>query len=151
MEVITINADKTGVLKEACEHVKDYSEIQPAIDGMKELLFGAYNGKGKGLAAPQVGINKRFFLIRFGNRIEVFINPEITKYGNVKEVHKEGCLSILGAWYEVERSRKIEVRYQDENMNIRRVKFHDFDAIAFQHEMNHCDGILISDIGKRVA
>jgi peptide deformylase len=150
MKVITVNKDKNGALKQTCQLVQD-DEIRDVINGMKELLLGAYNGTGKGLAAPQVGVNLRFFILRFGNRIDVFINPVIIKYGEVKVKSQEGCLSVPGAWYEVTRSRKIEVKYFNENMLLCRAKFTGFDAIAFQHERDHLDGILICDKGKLVA
>ena len=160
MEVITINSPdfKSGVLKQKCETVLlgdmspvDLVDLWENIDQMKSLLRGAYNGTGKGLAAPQVGINKRFFLIRFGVQIEVFINPEITRYGGIKISGREGCLSVPDARYEVERSRKVTVKYFDESMISREREFTGFDAVAIQHEYDHLNGILISDIGRKSA
>jgi peptide deformylase len=150
MKVIEVNASNSKVLHQPCEPVNDIQEIQPYIDGMKELLFGAYNGRGKGLAAPQVGVNKRFFILRFGGHIDAFINPKVTKYGNVIVNSPEGCLSVPGKWFEVKRSRKIEVSYLNEKMFPVRTKFSDFNAIAFQHELDHLSGKLICDIGKEV-
>lgn len=150
MQVITIDTDKTGILKAVCEPVINFEEIDAIDHQMEQLLIGAYSGTGKGLAAPQVGVNKRFFILRFGNRIDVFINPEIIKAGHEKVAYGEGCLSVPGTYYKVSRPRKIEVRYFDENMTVRKAKFHDFDAVAFQHELDHLNGILISDKGKAV-
>ena len=151
MKVITVNADKTGILKQVCEPVKSFAEIDATIHQMEQLLFGAYNGTGKGLAAPQVGCNKRFFIIRFGNRIDVFINPQIVKYGEKRKKGIEGCLSVPGEWFEVERCKRVEIVYQDHNMELQRVKFFNFDAVAIQHEFDHMNGVLICDKGKKVA
>jgi peptide deformylase len=150
MEVVKVNTPDRKVLHQSCEPVNDIQEIQPYIDGMKELLFRAYNGNGKGLAAPQVGLNKRFFILRFGNSIQAFINPKITKLGTVTVDSEEGCLSIPDKWFKVRRSRKIEVSYLNEKMLPVRTKFHDFDAIAFQHELDHLSGKLICDTGNEM-
>ena len=150
MQVVTLNEDKTGILHRQCELVDNLRSVEKHIEGMKELLFGAYNGTGKGLAAPQVGLNKRMFILRFGNSIEVFINPEIIKAGSNKITIGEGCLSVPGTYYNVTRPRKIGVKYLNERMLPQRAKFHDFDAVAFQHELDHLDGVLICDKGKAV-
>jgi peptide deformylase len=71
--------------------------------------------------------------------------------GDVKIETAEGCLSIPDQWFVVSRSRKIDVRYLDENLQVRKCRFHDFDAVAFQHELDHLDGILICDKGREVA
>ena len=148
MEVITIRTDKTGILKQVCEPVKSFEEIDATIHQMEQLLLGAYNGTGKGLAAPQVGCNKRFFVIRFGNQIDVFINPQIVKYGEKRKKGIEGCLSVPGEWFEVERHKRIEIEYLDCFMKPQRIKFFNFDAVAIQHEYDHLNGICISDKGK---
>ena len=147
MEVIKVNDLDAFVLKQKCYPIESADELYQ-ISGMKSLLRGAYNGTGKGLAAPQVGINKRFFLIRFGAQIEVFVNPEITRYGGIKVTGKEGCLSVPGYWYEVERSKKVTVKYFNESMILQEREFNGFDAVAIQHEYDHLNGILICDIGS---
>jgi peptide deformylase len=149
MDIITIDADKKNILKTVCKPIESLNANELLIiERMKEILLEAYNGTGKGLAAPQVGINRRFFILRFGNRIETFINPEIIKSSSEKVTFSEGCLSVPGTYYKVSRSRRIEVRYYDETLIVRKAKFHDFDAVAFQHELDHLNGILICDKGK---
>jgi peptide deformylase len=153
MQVVTLNNQGVNILRQQSSPVTadELPELASTIESMKQLLSGAYDGIGKGLAAPQVGINKRFFVLRFGNRFQTFINPEIIKMGDVKTETAEGCLSIPDQWFVVSRSRKIDVRYLDENLQVRKCRFHDFDAIAFQHELDHLDGILICDKGREVA
>jgi peptide deformylase len=107
------------------------------INFLAEMFALMDQHKGLGLAAPQVGLPARFFITSWG---EVFVDPEIIpieEYGKV--VVPEGCLSIPGETYEVERWRVVEVNGK---------RYGDVAAIVIQHEADHLDGILISEKGK---
>jgi peptide deformylase len=152
MEVITVD-DNPNVLHKKCDLFTPDSIVvsfQSIINQMKDILLVAYAGHGKGLAAPQVGITERFFILKLGSQVKVFINPEITKYSTHKIIKGEACLSIPDKWFRVTRSRRIEVKYQDENFCWKRATFCDYDAVAFQHEFDHLNGVLISDIGQEI-
>jgi len=159
MEVITINSPdfKSKILKQNCLTVLlgdmspvDLADLWENISQMKSLLCGSYNGTGKGLAAPQVGINKRFFLIRFGDQIETFINPKMVPSTGLKIKSVEACLSLPESSYDVKRYTKVVVEWTNESMQQRHKEFIGFDAVAIQHEYDHLNGILISDIGSKV-
>ena len=110
---------------------------------------------GLGLAAPQVGIMKRAFVIdtsalfadnqEFEKYEHFFMNPEIL-WQSPKEVYfKEGCLSIPGIWEDVLRADKIRIRYSDIHFNTVEEEFEGIKARIFQHEYDHLEGILFID------
>uniref|UniRef100_A0A7V4JR83 Peptide deformylase n=1 Tax=Thermodesulfobacterium geofontis TaxID=1295609 RepID=A0A7V4JR83_9BACT len=121
-------------------------ELKKVIDKMAETM---YKAKGIGLAANQVGILKRFFIMdvsqREGkNKLEVYINPEIiSAEGEI--VYEEGCLSIPGYFAPVKRYAKIYIKAYDINGNPIEKELDEISAIAFQHEYDHLEGILFID------
>jgi peptide deformylase len=135
---------------ESLEEVNQYLDV---FKEMKQLLkpknFGSDNHNGLGLALPQTGINKRGFVFRKGDHYEIAINPKILKYSLKKKLYDESCLSIPEEWYIVERSFELSVVYRDINFNIKPDRLLYRDAEVFQHEYDHLDGVLISDIGAR--
>lgn len=110
---------------------------------------------GIGLAAPQVGVNKRLFVIevrpndRYGNlpsiSFEVFINPVILKFERRTSDFEEGCLSVDNFRIIINRPRGLWVRWQDQTGRFYRQKLTGVRARVFQHEYDHLEGILISD------
>ena len=110
---------------------------------------------GIGLAAPQVGVNKRLFVIevqpndRYGNLpsipFEVFINPVILKFDRRTSDFEEGCLSVDNFRIIINRPRSLWVRWQDQTGRFYRQKLTGVRARVFQHEYDHLEGILISD------
>lgn len=109
---------------------------------------------GLGLAGPQVGILKNIFVIdtsplekqETGMVEKVCINPEILYFNSeFKEYYNEGCLSIPGIYEDVLRPGEIEVRYRDENFDIKEEKLTGLVARIFQHEYDHLKGILFID------
>lgn len=121
-------------------------KFQIFIDDMIKTMKKA---GGVGLAAPQVNISKRLFVIKpsFRSKAEVFINP-ILEYLDAagKKMSTEGCLSIPGKQFTVERYKEIHIRYEDRNGKMISEKADGFRAIVIQHEFDHLNGILISDI-----
>ncbi len=111
------------------------------LDDMKETLIKA---NGAGLAAPQVGVLRRIFIVTDGNDFIECINPVIVKSSG-KQVGQEGCLSVKGKWGEVERPNKVTVKAFDRFGNPFTVKAEGFMARAFCHENDHLDGIVYVD------
>ena len=111
------------------------------LDDMKETLIKA---NGAGLAAPQVGVLRRVFIVTDGNDFIECINPVIVKSSG-KQVGQEGCLSVKGKWGEVERPNKVTVKAFDRFGNPFTVKAEGFMARAFCHENDHLDGIVYVD------
>ena len=110
---------------------------------------------GVGLAAPQVGVNERFIVVEMpkegfeddpqAGQLFVLVNPEIVRARGKKEPGDEGCLSIPGYIGEVMRHTQITVKGQNLEGKEVRVKAFDFLARAFQHEIDHLDGVLFID------
>ena len=100
--------------------------------------------KGVGLAAPQIGINKRIIILDCGNSILEMINPEIsTAEGSIQIT--EACLSIPGAEVKPKRAGEIRVKGLDRNFKPVRFYLKGLPAVIAQHEIDHLDGILITD------
>lgn len=122
-------------------------EVQALIENMFETM---YDAPGVGLAAPQVGINKRILVVDVG-RLEgetqkpdpqVIINPVITiKEGTI--VWEEGCLSLPQLIVPMERSKKVVVEGLSREGKPIKLLGEDLLAVAFQHEIDHLDGILL--------
>ena len=121
-------------------------EIQALIDDMAETMYAA---PGVGLAANQIGVDLRIFVLDCAGEDEpsdfrVFINPEIfEKDGQV--VWNEGCLSFPGVSEEIKRAEHVKVRALDRDGKSFEVEAHGLLAVAIQHETEHLDGVLMID------
>jgi len=122
-------------------------EIEKLLDDMAETM---YDAPGVGLAAPQVGINLRVIVIDISARQEdspgliELINPVIISTEGV-QVQEEGCLSIPGFSSEVKRKTKVKVQGLDRNGKLVEYEGNGLLDRAFQHEIDHIDGILYID------
>lgn len=117
-------------------------EVQTLIKNMKETMQKA---EGLGIAAPQVGSTQRVCIARIGKRVTALINPAITWKSEETGVHEEGCLSLPGVWLRITRPTDIVVTYQDETGATQERKLSGMDARVVQHEIDHLDGVLITD------
>jgi peptide deformylase len=122
------------------------SDIQKLIDDMVETMYAA---PGIGLAAPQIGVSLRIFVIdlslgRKPDDLMVFVNPEFVVLEGM-QLEEEGCLSVPGFNATVARPMRAVVRGLDRNGTMRAVEGTDLLARAFQHEMDHLDGKLFLD------
>ena len=116
----------------------------------KDLIDTMYDADGVGLAAPQIGINKRIFVMDCSSENEekdcrVVINPEIEHASEELGSYKEGCLSIPGITEEISRPKVIKVLYQDINGVLQQDTYDDLWSICFQHELDHLNGKLFID------
>ena len=126
-------------------------KMDPVVVFDKELEFLAeqmfetmYSLRGIGLAAPQVGINQRIFVMDVGEGPLAIINPKITKkMGN--DVLEEGCLSIPEVTINIARPQQITVKYMDENGKTMEITCEDLTARVIQHETDHLNGKLVID------
>jgi peptide deformylase len=132
------------VLERPTEAVTEFNaELRRFVDDMFESMYAA---KGIGLAAPQVGVLKRLTVIdlSFQERPEdriILINPEIILREG-KQYEEEGCLSLPEIREKVSRAAKVKVRAQDLEGNWFGMEGTELLARAFQHEIDHLDGIL---------
>lgn len=139
------------VLRQKCvdvnpEEIND--EFRAFIDDMFETMIGA---NGCGLAAPQVGVAKRFFVLIADDDVRrVFINPQILKTSAELESYEEGCLSIPGFSENISRPASVSVTALDQNG--KRFTIENATGLlarTIQHENDHLDGILYIDHGDK--
>ncbi len=129
-------------------------EIKKLIRDMFDTMEDAH---GLGLAAPQIGVLKRVVVVGFdrsdrypelnGNGIEhkILINPEIEQLEEAGEGFWEGCLSVPGMRGYVERPRRIRLKWYDEDEEFHDEIIEGFDAVVYQHECDHLEGVLYID------
>ncbi|PLX29296.1 MAG: peptide deformylase [Alphaproteobacteria bacterium] len=124
-------------------------ETSSLVDGAIELM---YRENGAGLAAPQFGIHKTFFVMdisdketREGEHLQVFINPQITYMSDEMVTLTEGCLSLPGVSAEVTRPEKIRVQYLDRDFKEHENDFCHWQARCILHEYDHLVGKLYID------
>ena len=134
------------VLKQkSSEILKDYINLKELISDMYETM---HSSKGIGLAAVQIGIPIKLFVIE--SRIEeepilfhkVFINPIIVKEHGDNVTFTESCLSIPKFYGYVERKSNIDIEYYNENWELQKETYSGFKARIIQHEYDHLEGIL---------
>jgi len=117
----------------------------------KEMFLVMYATQGVGLAAPQVGINKRLMVYNESGDPKkwmsetVMINPKIVEFSEAKDVEQEGCLSFPDMGGDVERSKWIKVEAQNLKGKKMKKKFKGWEARIFQHEYDHLDGTVYID------
>jgi peptide deformylase len=144
------------VLRKVAEPIdKDYPKLDELIQNMYETMVHA---EGVGLAAPQVGLPIRLLVIdlapfkeddpELGSFKITMINPEILEESEEEIAMDEGCLSIPGISEAVIRPEYIKVKYQDENFNELIGEFDGFRARVIQHEYDHLEGQLFTDLVK---
>ena len=95
-----------------------------------------------GMAANMIGVHKRIIAFNDNGEYKVMFNPVIVKAGGEYET-KEGCLSLLGDPRPTKRYQKIKVQFQTADMKVRLMTYDGFTAQIIQHEIDHCNGILI--------
>jgi peptide deformylase len=101
------------------------------------------NDGAAGLALPQVGVSGRGFVMKIGTKVEIIINPVITKRSVMLVPGVEGCLSIPGQQVNVMRHTWVEVLYYDARFKVKKVRLQGWAARVFQHENDHLNGVLI--------
>ena len=130
------------ILKKKCRTQMEFdARLASILDDMAETM---YQANGVGLAAPQIGILRRFCIIDIGDGLIELVNPVIESRSG-SQIDEEGCLSIPGRYEEVERPMKVTVRAQDRNGNTFRVDGEGLKARALCHEIDHLDGIVYLD------
>ena len=144
MAIRNLRINEDEVLRKKCREVDNITDrIKITIKDMIETM---YDKNGVGLAAPQVGILRRIFVIdaQDGEGIRVFINPQILKTkGSQKDI--EGCLSLPGRENEVERANYVKIKALDENGKEIILTGEGELAKCFCHELDHLDGIVFID------
>lgn len=158
--ILPIIAYGDAVLRKKAEDIsKDYPKLEELISNMYETMYGAF---GVGLAAPQIGLPIRMFLVDTSpfaededftpeeqeilkNFKRTFINAKILEESGDEWAFNEGCLSIPDVREDVFRKPKITIQYQDENFVTNTESFDGLIARVIQHEYDHIEGILFTD------
>ena len=144
-----ILTDKDPALHKVCKPVTAFDEkLHKLLDDMAETLV---DSGGVGLAAPQVGILRRVFLVDVGleeNEIVEFINPEILETDGEQE-GPEGCLSVPGKYGLVKRPYYVKVRAQDRYGDWFEAEGEELIGRCFCHENDHLDGIVYTEVMER--
>ncbi len=137
-----LNFDQPVLREKAKKVARVDTSIQRLIDDLAETMLAA---PGAGLAAPQIGVPLRVCVVKGDeNQIWALVNPEIVKHDGV-QVGYEGCLSYPGWVGEVARYETVVVKGKNRRGKDVRIKSSGFTARAFQHELDHLDGILFTD------
>lgn len=142
-----------SVLRKKAEAItKDYPALQEIIQDMFATM---YVSEGVGLAAPQVNLSIRLFIVdgkpfadedsQLDNFKRIFINPQIIEETGEAWPFNEGCLSIPGIREDVMRKPQITLRFLDENFNEHTETFTGLAARIIQHEYDHIEGVLFID------
>mgnify|MGYP000233603298 FL=1 len=113
------------------------------LDTAQDLLdtLAAHREGCVGMAANMIGVNKRIIVFDDDGKYQVMFNPVIVKHDGPYEA-EEGCLSLTGR-RKVKRFRTIKVQWQNEKLQTRRKTFTGWTAEIIQHEIDHCEGVLI--------
>ncbi|MFN6964036.1 MAG: peptide deformylase [Pyrinomonadaceae bacterium] len=149
MPLLTIVHYPDPVLLRVGRPVGD-DEFGPALASLVDNMFETmYDARGVGLAAPQVGVSKRLFVMDVpdedgGSQKKVFINPEIVHIEG-QQVGEEGCLSFPGVFQTVKREMRVIARAQDLNGDTFEEDLTELAARCVLHETDHCDGIVFLD------
>ncbi|RKP55376.1 peptide deformylase [Cohnella endophytica] len=149
MSIRLIVKHPDAVLRERAQEVTKFNaNLHKLLDDMADTM---YDADGVGLAAPQVGILKRVIVVDVGDEHELIelVNPEIV-FSEGEQLGPEGCLSIPGLQGDVRRANHIIIRGQDRNGNPIQYESTEFLSRAFQHEVDHLNGVLFIDSAESV-
>ena len=158
--IIPIYGYGEPVLRQVCEEISpDYPNLSAIIANMYDTMYNAF---GVGLAAPQVGLSIRLFIIdtepfsdsddlskdeqkQLKNFKQTFINAKMLLEDGEEWGFNEGCLSIPDVREDVYRNERITIEYYDESFNKKTEVFDGLIARVIQHEYDHIEGILFTD------
>jgi peptide deformylase len=133
------------VLRLEAQEVQEFDDdLAQLVERMKRLMQDA---RGVGLAANQVGVLRRVFVIQAAEEEEprALVNPVIVERSEVTEADDEGCLSMQGVVVGVERPVRVRIDARDEQGNAVELELEELPARVAQHELDHLDGLLILD------
>ena len=124
-------------------------EVKELVRDLKDTMLSQ---NGVGLAAPQVGVNLRVIVVQLMSAgklvgpVQEMINPVITSYSSEDVEIEEGCLSIPGKYLKIKRPHRIHVKFQDLSGKYKKWNLKGLEARVVQHEIDHLDGVLMTDL-----
>ncbi len=137
------------------ERASELTEIDGRLARLADdMVTTMYNASGAGLAAPQVGVQKRLFVYDTGKGPQAIVNPEVREASG-ERAYEEGCLSIPGLYFTVIRAKEIHIVGFDLDGQELSIEADEYSARCFQHELDHLDGVLfierLSDDDRKAA
>ncbi|WP_214629200.1 peptide deformylase [Paenibacillus agaridevorans] len=149
MGIRLIVKDPDPVLREVAKEVTKFNPNLKKL--LKDMAETMYDAEGVGLAAPQIGISKRVIVVDVGdeNGLVEMVNPVIVEQEG-EQLGPEGCLSIPNLNGEVRRAESIVVQGQNSDGESVTVHASGYFARAFQHEIDHLNGVLFTDLAESV-
>ncbi|QNK54646.1 peptide deformylase [Paenibacillus sp. PAMC21692] len=149
MGIRLIVKDPDPVLREVAKEVTKFNPNLKKL--LKDMAETMYDAEGVGLAAPQIGISKRVIVVDVGdeNGLVEMVNPVIVEQEG-EQLGPEGCLSIPNLNGEVRRAERIVVQGQNSDGESITVNASGYFARAFQHEIDHLNGVLFTDLAESV-
>jgi len=145
MSIRIIVKDPDPVLREIAKEVTKFNPNLKKL--LKDMAETMYDAQGVGLAAPQIGISKRIIVVDVGDEhgLVEMVNPVIVERSG-EQIGPEGCLSIPNLNGEVSRAEHVTVSGQNSDGEPITVEATGYFARAFQHEVDHLNGVLFTDI-----
>ena len=151
--ILPIIAYGDPILKRRASEInEDCPDLEVLVENMYETM---HNSKGVGLAAPQIGLSIRLFIVDgspfeeeeegLKNFKQVFINPVIKEEQGDPWKFNEGCLSIPGIREDVSRKEEVYIEYVDEQWKLKKQSYKGIAARIIQHEYDHLEGVLFVD------
>lgn len=147
-DILTVPDPRLKLVSRPVEGVDD--SLRALMDDMVETMYAA---EGIGLAAIQIGIDKRVIVMDLSDRRDsprYFVNPVITPLTETLKPYSEGCLSVPEIFDEIERPERVKVAYLDYDGQPREEIAEDLFAVCIQHEMDHLEGIVFIDYLSRL-
>jgi peptide deformylase len=146
VQIITVHHPKANILRRKAKPVgKVTPEVARLLDEMVEVMRAA---RGVGLAGPQVGLDRRLIVVEYGGTLYQLVDPELVRMEG-EEWGTEGCLSIPGVTVDLRRAARVVVRAKNRRGRGVTIQADGWLARIFQHEIDHLDGILITDRAER--
>jgi len=155
------NLEQSRVLRTKSKKVQKVT--RQLVDLAYQMLETMHQAEGVGLAAPQVGVSEKLIVVEYfeneeaeeaedeaKKKVWVMLNPEIVKASDEKVMGVEGCLSIPNLVGEVERYEAIQIKGLNRRGQPMRVKAQGWLARIFQHEIDHLNGVVFTDLATRV-
>lgn len=143
---ILLAGDK--LLRETSGRITDFHSVRPLVNNLKDTLldFQKRNGIGRGIAAPQIGIQMRAIFISMKDFEGELLNPSIVAHDEDIMLTWDSCFSFKAAFFaKVPRWKEVSVEYQDQDGTKQRITARDGLSELLQHEIDHLDGILFVD------
>ena len=146
--MLKIVTNPNPILKELLQNFDFENPVTDPVDLEKQMLEVMFANNGIGLAANQVGINARVFVMGhkdFAENAQAYFNPEIVANTQQVTEDEEGCLSFPGVYVKIKRPAAIKVKYQNSKGKVEETEFKGYECRCFLHEYDHLEGITFQD------